>query len=73
MPEQNKASDVERRLIRRLERLSKDWPDGYMLASMGGALCLFRSDDRMTSDDLGLDPDKALWSDTGIPNTGGDW
>jgi hypothetical protein len=61
------------KLIRRLERLTRSWPDGYMLASTGGALCLFRSDDYLTADGRGLDAEKALWSTTRVPNTGGDW
>lgn len=47
-----------------------------MIASMGGTLCLFRTDDRMKQDGAGgdaLDADKALWMTTAIPNTGGDW
>lgn len=65
----------ELRLARRLDRLARDWPAGYMLASMGGSLCLFRSDDRMRTDGAdGLDQEKVLWSDESrIPNTGGDW
>lgn len=71
-------TDDERRIIRRLNALARDWPDALMLASMGGSLCLFRTDDRMKSGwgrgDDALDPDKTLWSDEGrIPNTGGDW
>lgn len=66
---------VEQRLIRRLTRLAREWPDGYMLASMGGELCLMRSDDRFQDDarDGRMDPEKTLWSTTRIPNTGGDW
>lgn len=67
---------IEAKLIRRLERLAREWPEGYMLASMGGSLCLFRSDDRFIGDgvsDPGLDPDKTLWTTSHIPNTGGDW
>lgn len=70
------GSDREAKLIRRLERLAHDWPEGYMLASMGGSLCLFRTDDRFTGDrpgDPGLDQDKTLWTTSRIPNTGGDW
>lgn len=75
-PVPRQSEDDERRLIRRLERLAKEWPEGYMLASMGGTLCLFRSDDRMIrygGYDEGLDPSKTLWDTTRIPNTGGDW
>jgi hypothetical protein len=61
------------RLVRRLERLAKDWPEGYTIASMGGTLCLFASDDQMTEDGRGMDAEKALWKTTKIPNTGGDW
>jgi hypothetical protein len=66
---------TEAQLIRRLERLAREWPDGYMLASMGGSLCLFRTDDMLMGDGLreSLDPDKTLWSTSVIPNTGGDW
>jgi hypothetical protein len=64
----------ELRLIHRLERLARDWPDGYMLASMGGTLCLFRTDDRgADGPGVGLDAEKALWDTGAIPNTGGDW
>jgi hypothetical protein len=47
-----------------------------MIASMGGTLCLFRTNDRMRTEGNGddaLDPDKALWITGKIPNTGGDW
>lgn len=65
----------EQRLVRRLDRLAREWPDGYMLASMGGSLCLFRTDDRMIDNETyeGLDAEKVLWDTTKIPNTGGDW
>lgn len=69
-------TDDEKRLARRLDRLAREWPAGYMLASMGGSLCLFRLHDRMTGDDGpsdGLDAEKALWTSSRIPNTGGDW
>lgn len=68
-------SDSEAKLARRLERLAKDWPEGYMLASMGGTLCLFRTEDRMLNPGTAesLDPEKTLWDTTDIPNTGGDW
>lgn len=58
-------SRVEAALIRRLERLAREWPEGYMLASMGGDLCLFRSDDRMMNEgrpNESLDPEKVLWT-----------
>jgi hypothetical protein len=61
------------KLVRRMERLARSWPEGYMLASMGGDLCLFRSDDYLTADGRGLDQEKVLWSTGRIPNTGGDW
>lgn len=68
---------TEEQLIRRLERLDRVWPRGYTLASMGGSLCLFRSDDMMTerdhNGDDALDQEKTLWSASRIPNTGGDW
>lgn len=76
MSDDYRVTEFELKLIHRLERLAKTWPDGYMLASMGGSLCLFRQDDRMLEGDHmgGLDADKQLWSDGGrIPNTGGDW
>lgn len=69
----------EQRLVRRLDRLAREWPKGYMLASMGGSLCLFRTDDSMQDDGdfvgvRGLDQEKVLWGDgCRIPNTGGDW
>lgn len=64
---------TEDQLIRRLERLRRDWPEGYTLASMGGTLCLF-GPDKWTDDDCSaLDQEKVLWSTTRIPNTGGDW
>lgn len=66
--------EIEAKLIRRMERLAREWPKGYMLASMGGSLCLFRSDDRMMDnprvDGEGLDPEKQLWGTDRIPNTG---
>lgn len=71
---------TEEQLIRRLQRLAADWPDGYMLASMGGTLCLFRTDDRLKPDVSqsgfvgdALDHEKVLWSTIKIPSTGGDW
>ena len=76
-PELLSQDDVEAKLIRRLERLAREWPSrDYMIASMGGTLCLFRSHDRMRRDAAGddaLDPEKALWTSSKIPNTGGDW
>lgn len=68
-------TEAETRLIRRLERLAREWPEGYMIASMGGSLCLFRLDDRMmgVAERESLDPDKSLWETVRIPNTGGDW
>ena len=75
--EPDEFSEDERRMIRRLQALARDWPPNLMLASMGGSLCLFRTDDRLRPGFGGgdeLDPDKVLWSDGGhIPNTGGDW
>jgi hypothetical protein len=73
---------TEQQLIRRLDRLAREWPEGYMLASMGGSLHLFRADDRFydgarepgRDSAVGLDQEKSLWSDgCRIPNTGGDW
>lgn len=67
---------TEEQLIRRLERLARDWPKGYMIASMGGTLCLFRQNDYLINDgrwDEGLDQEKTLWTTIRIPNTGGDW
>lgn len=70
--EQSRA--IEAKLIRRMERLALTWPSrNYMIASMGGTLCLFRSDDRFVDGEGGLDPEKALWMTDAIPNTGGDW
>lgn len=73
LSDQRRQDEV--RLVRRLERLAREWPDGYMLASMGGTLCLFRSDNRMKGSpgSESLDPEKALWQTGRISNTGGDW
>lgn len=60
--------------IASLKRLAKRWPRSLTLASMGGALVVFKTDDYDRSDGGdGCDPDKVLADIDGIPNTGGDW
>lgn len=68
-------AQVEAKLIRRLARLAQEWPEGYMIASMGGTLGLFRTDDRtkFSYGEESMDAEKMLWDTTRIPNTGGDW
>jgi hypothetical protein len=62
---------TEQELIRRLKRLEREWPEGYLLASMAGSLCLFGPD--RDGEDGDLDAEKVLWSTFKIENTGGDW
>lgn len=65
-------TDEEKRVIRALDRLAKDWPHGLSLNSMAGVLCLMR--EPAFSEDLrAMDPEQAIWSSSEIKNTGGDW
>ncbi len=73
-------------LLRRLERLAKDWPPGFWLFSAAGRLCLMQcgingervylpglaEDEYSSTEGGGVDPAYIVGT-IKIPNEGGDW
>jgi hypothetical protein len=60
--------------IRSLERLAKKWPRSLTLASMGGSLVVYHTDDeRMSLPNNTQRVEAVIASIIGIPNDGGDW
>lgn len=65
----------ERRAIRRLEALARDWPPSLWLFSASGTLNVMRFKDNgeKAYKGTGIDPNFHVRSINGIHNDGGDW
>ena len=68
------ATEEELAAIASLKRLAKRWPRSLTLASMGGSLVVYHTDDERMSAGIAETRAQAVLDQiTGIPNDGGDW
>lgn len=64
---------IEQRLLSRLKRLSREWPEGYWIFVAGGVhLMRYNDEGQRAYKGGGVDQDYVVGS-VNIPSDGGDW